>query len=83
MNITRRDMMKTTATIGVATMITGGTAALAQQAEQPAAATESEKKLPVIVTNVVPRATIPMIAPERTTFRRLSTVRKPLVDVAP
>ena len=46
-------------------------------------ATESEKKLPVIVTNVVPRATIPMIAPERTTLRRFSTSRKPRVDVAP
>src|SRR5688572_12430869 len=48
MNITRRNMMKTTATIGVATMVTGGAAALAQDqpaaAAPAAAATEAEKK---------------------------------------
>src|SRR5688572_23360706 len=36
MNITRRDMMKTSASVGVASLIAGGAAALAQ--EQPAAA---------------------------------------------
>src|SRR5688500_1867499 len=46
MNITRRNMIKTTATVGVATLVSNG-AALAQQQQQqkqPAAATESEKK---------------------------------------
>jgi hydroxypyruvate isomerase len=44
MNITRRDMMKTTATLGVASMITpaGGVAALAQ--DTPPGGTETEKK---------------------------------------
>ena len=51
----------------------------ANMIEQNAAvcSTESEKKLPVSVTNVMPRATIPMIEAARTTMRRLSTVRKP------
>jgi len=53
MNVTRRDMIKTTATVGVATLVTNGAAALAQQQqqqqhqqqqEQPAAAQETEKK---------------------------------------
>jgi hydroxypyruvate isomerase len=48
MNISRRDMIKTTATVGVASMITGGSAALAQDQQPgtaaPAAASDSEKK---------------------------------------
>ena len=46
MSITRRDMIKTTATVGVASMITGTASALDQQQQQPqpVAASESGKK---------------------------------------
>jgi hydroxypyruvate isomerase len=44
MNITRRNMIKTTATVGVATLVTNGAAALAQQEQPAAAAQETEKK---------------------------------------
>src|SRR3954470_12949211 len=37
--------------------------------------TEREKKLPEIVTNVIPSATIPVIDAARTMIRKLSTVR--------
>jgi len=44
MNITRRNMIKTTATVGVATLVTNGAAALAQQEQSAVAAQETEKK---------------------------------------
>ena len=37
--------------------------------------TEIEKKLPESVTNVIPRATMPVIEAARTTIKMLSTVR--------
>ena len=46
-------------------------------------ATDREKKLPVIVTNVMPRATVPMIAAARRMFSRFSTPRNPGVAVTP
>ena len=46
-------------------------------------ATDSEKKLPVIVTKVMPSATVPMIAAARRMFSRFSTPRNPGVAVTP
>ncbi len=46
-------------------------------------ATESEKKLPVMVTKVMPSATVPMVAAARTMFSWFSMPRKPGVADAP
>jgi len=43
-NITRRDMMKSTATVGVATMLTGGAAAAALAQDTPSNGADSDKK---------------------------------------